>query len=585
MFNENKKHREEKLFDFHKNFLTQKHREKLEAGWGRKFYEEIFINIDEKIFEPMYSKVKSRPNFPVNIMISLLILKMKFNYSDEELFEQYNYNIMFRYALGLKDFEQYYDISRTYYNFKKRLLEYKEKTGEDLLKKMFNELNKKISMKYNISNKEERLDSTLIWSNIKSMSRLELCIETFKKFYKKLKIERYEKEIEKYIGSDSENYCYKLKKEEFNKELEDIGVIIYRYYKKYLNNSEVNKLAEFKTLENLLYQQFNIVEDMEIVEPKDSKDIKSYFIQSPHDPEATYRKKGKIESKGYCTTLIETADTENIFNIVTDVDVSQNIESDGKILESKIEELKRNDVKTIYADGGYDEQQVAKVAKENDINLILTGFKGQERGNNKIKLSDFEIKEDSIIKCPYGYEPVGTKEYPNSIKVIFAKSACEHCEKKDICLIKKGKSNYYMKVKKSYLRKINILKSLNDNIKNKAWKNRAISESSMKQIKTCCYKDKIRFRGKENIRIIIIFRAIAINFGRILTYFEKAYERSAFIVKENYKNFENNCYLGDNVSIYKKIILFLKNLTSFYNNFLKSLFLITMNKKNIIFEI
>jgi len=38
---------------------------------------------------------------------------------------------------------------------------------------------------------------------------------------------------------------------------------------------------------------------------------------------------------------------------------------------------------------------------------------------------------------------------------------------KDICLIKKGKNNYYMKVKKSYLRKINILKSLNDNIKNK----------------------------------------------------------------------------------------------------------------------
>jgi hypothetical protein len=42
---------------------------------------------------------------------------------------------MLRFLLGLKDFDQYYDISRTYYNFKKRLLEYKEKTGEDLLKK------------------------------------------------------------------------------------------------------------------------------------------------------------------------------------------------------------------------------------------------------------------------------------------------------------------------------------------------------------------------------------------------------------------------------------------------------------------
>ena len=41
MFNENKKHRKEKLLDFAKIFLLSSIVEKLETGWGRKFYDQI----------------------------------------------------------------------------------------------------------------------------------------------------------------------------------------------------------------------------------------------------------------------------------------------------------------------------------------------------------------------------------------------------------------------------------------------------------------------------------------------------------------------------------------------------------------
>ena len=261
MFRENKSHKDNFLFDFYSSILRDNQQKKLEEGWVKKFYDEIFSKIDESIFSNAYSEEYSRPNFPINILASLLILKMKFNYSDEELFEQYNYNIMFKYAFGLHDFAEYELVPRTYYNFKKRLVEYEESSKINLMELLCKNLNDSIKTKYNISTKEERMDSTLIWSNIKNMSRLELCLKTFKKFYSSIQDNEKDEKIEKYIESDSDNFCYKLKKEEVEKELEKIGYILYKYYQRYIENEKVQKTEEFKLIERLFYEQFEIEND------------------------------------------------------------------------------------------------------------------------------------------------------------------------------------------------------------------------------------------------------------------------------------------------------------------------------------
>lgn len=550
MFRENNKHKENLLFDFYSTFLSNDQRGKLDEGWGKRYYEEIFKNIDESIFTKIYSEKYSRPNFPINILVSLLILKMKFNYSDEELFEQYNYNIMFRYALGLRDFGEYPLVPRTYYNFKKRLIEYEETTGIKLIEELFQRLNDIIKIKYNIKSKEQRVDSTLIWSNIKKMSRLELCIETFKKFYSSLKI-KPDNEVEKYVLSESDNYCFKLRKEEVVKELESIGFILYKYYKRYLKDEIICHTPEFKLIERLLYEQFEVNEDKEMVTPKENKEIKSSFLQSPHDPEATYRQKGNIKSEGYVVTVTETAKENNLFNIITDIDVSQNIESDGKILEKKIENFKENGVEKIYADGGYDEDGLFNTAEENNVEIVLTGLKGKERESGKIKIEDFDIEKDRINKCPLGYTPTNIENFFNKIKISFDSSMCEKCANREQCLVKKKKNCYQIIVKKSYLKKSYLRKQMTPDIYKKAVGIRAISESSMKQIKWCCYKDKIRFRRQKNIRIIFIARAIAINFGRINGYWNELSTNLAKISENitnfltNFNNFIKNSFLYD----------------------------------------
>lgn len=80
MFRENKSHKDNFLFDFYSSILRNNQQKKLEEGWVKKFYDEIFSKIDESIFSNAYSEEYSRPNFPINILASLLILKMKFSY-------------------------------------------------------------------------------------------------------------------------------------------------------------------------------------------------------------------------------------------------------------------------------------------------------------------------------------------------------------------------------------------------------------------------------------------------------------------------------------------------------------------------
>jgi len=54
-----------------------------------------------KLMTKLYREDDGRPNFPVNIMLSLEFIKHFKDYSDEELIEQFYFNYQIIYALVL----------------------------------------------------------------------------------------------------------------------------------------------------------------------------------------------------------------------------------------------------------------------------------------------------------------------------------------------------------------------------------------------------------------------------------------------------------------------------------------------------
>src|SRR6056297_4036966 len=139
MFKTNKTHRRKQLFGL-ENQLSEMKKKKLAQTIFPLFYDEVFCQINEDIFAPLYSQKVSRPNCPANVLAGLEILKHLFNLSDEQLFENFYLDIRYKVALGIQDMSEG-DISlRSFYNFRKRVVTYVHKHGDNPIEKVFEQL-------------------------------------------------------------------------------------------------------------------------------------------------------------------------------------------------------------------------------------------------------------------------------------------------------------------------------------------------------------------------------------------------------------------------------------------------------------
>jgi hypothetical protein len=122
------------------------------------------------------AQTRGRPNFPVNILICLEAIKHLFDYTDEEILEQYSYNYQVNYAVGILTLGELPLAERTFYEFRERVFKYTlEHPGEaDLIFKQFEILLDSFIKITNTSAIEQRTDSTFITPNIRRAGRLSL---------------------------------------------------------------------------------------------------------------------------------------------------------------------------------------------------------------------------------------------------------------------------------------------------------------------------------------------------------------------------------------------------------------------------
>jgi hypothetical protein len=109
----------------------------------------------------------------VNELVSLEILKHLIGLSDEELEYAYLFDFRVRNALGKESLGDNI-CPKTFTNFRRRLLEYEEETGRDLLHEVFEDHREYFMAEFDIDASTQRMDSTFIEANIKQLTRLDL---------------------------------------------------------------------------------------------------------------------------------------------------------------------------------------------------------------------------------------------------------------------------------------------------------------------------------------------------------------------------------------------------------------------------
>ena len=172
MFKQNTKHLQKNLFGL-LSLLPQALQKEAKASSEYHFYNLIFCHISEDIFSKLYSDKKSRPNAPINAMVSSIILMQRHNWTYEQLFEAIKFNILTKFALGLDSLDDIPFCPASLFNFQNRLNEHFQKTGENLLEHVFDALTAKQLKTLKLKTNIQRTDSFMAASNIRNYSRLQ----------------------------------------------------------------------------------------------------------------------------------------------------------------------------------------------------------------------------------------------------------------------------------------------------------------------------------------------------------------------------------------------------------------------------
>ena len=396
------------LFEGISHHLSSRKIRHLEDGnaWHNSFYREITSRIDESIFSPLYESNNGRPNASIRILVGMLILKEGNDWTDEQLFESCDYNILVGYALGLTNFSDSVPSPATYYNFKLALLEYEQSKGIKLLDNCFQSLTKDQILRYGVSGKSVRMDSKLIHSNVAKNTRLQLCLGVLTKFYKSLDKQQSsllspsDETLLKEISSKSvEAYTYRLNKQSAGERLQTCGHLLFRLLDLYENlQSEAYTL-----LKRLSKDHFELVQatdssanQKQLPKPKDTKGQSGSTLQSAHDPDAAYRNKPGSKKQvitGVVCNITETCaispapkegmPKEKPLNLITDVQTEKATFSDDKFFMPAIantRKLLQDEIENALTDGAYNSiinEQFSNF-DDADFNWYLTAIQGAQ---------------------------------------------------------------------------------------------------------------------------------------------------------------------------------------------------------------
>lgn len=493
-------------------------------SWHNQFRKQVLKHIDESIFSVLYTKATGAPNASIRVLIGMMILKEAQGWSDEQLFESCNFNLLVRGALGLMSLNDAVPVASTYYLFRRNLVEYSKEYGVDLFKKCQEQITQKQILEFNVSGKQIRMDSKLIGSNIAWYSRYELIHETLRLFISERQEFIYKKSLSKeeflliksIEGETGNKIVYRSTKTEIDARFVALGKLMYRF----IGLFKANNYGQYQTLKTVFEQQYSVTKE-KIVLPLESDKISAKSIQSPHDTDCHYRNKDGNKVKGVSINVAETCDqqtdeNEPVLNLITDTQVEVVSTADSSFLPKALtnsQSILSNQIENVYTDGAYNSVENQDYCQNNTINLLLTAMQG---AIPRYDLSLDSQDENKLI--------VTDNKTGNSIQAQQVNTRKDPTQKRWKIKTDEGKFRYF---DVQSLRAAELRKKLKEipikelNIRNNV-------EATIFQLGYHYSNNKSNYRTLAKHKLWAYSRSLWINFVRIIKYLTQLCQRTLF---------------------------------------------------------
>jgi hypothetical protein len=522
MFTKTKKESQLNLYSHTNQFLSVSSQKVYEDSnsWHNLFREQVTMRIDEELFRPLFSQDNGAPNSSIRVLVSMMILKEAHGWSDSQLFEACNFNILVRSALGLFNMDDSLPANSTYYLLRRRIVEREKAGNENLMEKVFSQVTRSQAVNFQVNGKNIRMDSKLLGSNIAWYSRYELIHETLRKAYpyikaymNRLSLSNSDKKLLEQIADEAgDKVCYRSNQSDIAVKIADLGSLIYKITRQMRKHTS----QEIQTLCRLFGEQY--LKNKKDITPRSKEEISASSIQSPHDTECNFRNKDGNHKKGYSINVTETCDTEGALNLITNVQVDVAGAADCDFLQEAIEdsqEVVTQKIEVLNADGAFHSPNNQNYCKENEIELVLGAIQG--------KASRYDLLLDEKGELTVTDLQTGAIVSNRKIESRKEKNILKWAIKDD-----KGKNRYFTQkeIDTCLLRKqIAARPQAELNIRNNV-------EATIFQLGYHYPHDKSRYRGKIKHKIWANARCLWINFVRILKFILNSSANYAQIIQE-----------------------------------------------------
>ncbi|ABZ83429.1 conserved hypothetical protein [Heliomicrobium modesticaldum Ice1] len=541
MFRKNTQHKQEELFNSFTG-MNPKVQKSMQGTWAPLFYEHVFFHIDETPFAVLYSSHNGRPNFPINILLSLEFIKHMKDYTDEEILEQFHFNFQVMYALGIRNLGEVYLAERTLYEFRRRLYEYtiSHPEQEDLIFRQFRKLTEHFMTIAGIASREQPMDSTQVQTNIKLAGRLSLAFDVVEKAVRECPAAHLPEALKPFAEPGFRNqFLYRCKTKETLGRIQEmlnqcaLLLDIAEAHPESLRKETVALLQRF------LQEQATYHAEKKQWIAKANKDIAADAIQSAHDPDVTYRKKGRQGYVGLVANVAETCANENPVQMITHYQVEKNSVSDTELLTQSMETLKKETGLTdLYVDGAYFSSKTEELAQENHVCIHYTNMTGRERKAEKLPVLAFTFDNNkAIVSCPACYNPLDTS-FDEKRKVLiaeFERSTCQECPMQPACPVKIQSKKATVTIKQSSILAAQARERTMQIKKERlaATSKRAAIEGSISSIKRGQGAGRLRVRGIVKATLVFGMKVLGHNFRQLFRCFKKGFcQKLATIYRE-----------------------------------------------------
>ena len=506
-------------------FLGEKRKKMLAKGWPGIVRGELLERLPIERVRLCFDAKQGRPTKELYTMVGVVVLQQMLDLTDREVVAALAFDARWHYALDIRwesDADKYV-CERTVRGYRKRMVE----LGLDRV--IFERLTDRLLAVFEVETGKQRLDSTLIRSNMRHLHRGEIFVGVMRRFLKALRrsqkeeFEKVGKElVERYVKEEAGGCFSCVKPSEVQRTVERMGEDLLWLVERFRGNGVVEKMASYGMLKRVLSEQCEVVGgegEEKRVRIREPKEVRSDSLQNPSDPDATY---DKHKGQGYQVQIMETYgdEEEGSLDLITYVEVERACESDAGALLPAIEETQERGwgPEEVLADGGYGSDENVQKALEKNVEVISPANKGMPLPRGRIGLEEFEFEEETgeVSCCPAGERPIRTGCRPSGVYTAsFDRETCLGCELRGRCPVRIGPQSARLK---PYTGKKFRLARRRAKEKGPAFREkyrwRAGIEGTMSRYKSQMGAKRLRVRGMGAVCFAVRLKALGMNILR-----------------------------------------------------------------------